>query len=149
MTNLASRSDIRSLLVQADAAAVFAAISDPARLARWWGPDGFTNTIHVFEFAEGGRWLLTMHGPDGRDYPNESRITRIVADRHFAIEHLGDHHFLLSLDLEPRGDATMVHWCQTFDTAEHFERVAPFVVPANQQNLHRLQAEAVRNRTAA
>lgn len=26
---------------------VFAAISAPERLARWWGPAGFTNTFHV------------------------------------------------------------------------------------------------------
>jgi uncharacterized protein YndB with AHSA1/START domain len=34
---------------------VFAAISDPQRLARWWGPAGFTNTFNVFELRNGGR----------------------------------------------------------------------------------------------
>ena len=29
---------------------VFAAISAPERLARWWGPAGFTNTFHVRAF---------------------------------------------------------------------------------------------------
>jgi uncharacterized protein YndB with AHSA1/START domain len=33
---------------------VFAALSDPDRVARWWGPDGFTNTIHRCEPTEGG-----------------------------------------------------------------------------------------------
>jgi hypothetical protein len=28
---------------------VFAAISDSERLARWWGPAGFTNTFNVCE----------------------------------------------------------------------------------------------------
>ena len=36
---------------------VFAAIEDPVRLSRWWGPEGFTNTFHRFEFVEGGSWL--------------------------------------------------------------------------------------------
>jgi uncharacterized protein YndB with AHSA1/START domain len=39
---------------------VFAAISDPERLAQWWGPAGFTNTFKVCEFKNGGRWLLRI-----------------------------------------------------------------------------------------
>ena len=33
---------------------VFAAFSDPERLARWWGPEGFTNTFNACEFKTGG-----------------------------------------------------------------------------------------------
>lgn len=53
-------------------------MQDPDRVARWWGPTGFTNTIQQYDFEPGGRWLLTMHGPDGTNYPNESRFTRLV-----------------------------------------------------------------------
>ncbi len=70
MEPLEQRSDIRSFFIAATPAQVFAAMRDPVRVARWWGPDGFTNTIHTFDFQPGGRWLLTMHGPDGTDYPN-------------------------------------------------------------------------------
>lgn len=38
--------------------AIFAAIETPERLARWWGPDGFSNTFEVFEFRTGGRWVF-------------------------------------------------------------------------------------------
>lgn len=55
-------------LLAASTAAVFAAIQDPQRLARWWGPDGFTNQIDIFEFRPGGRWVFTMVGPDGTAY---------------------------------------------------------------------------------
>lgn len=58
---------------------VFAAFADPALLARWWGPNGFTNTFAVLEFREGGAWTFTMHGPDGRDYANEQNLDRLVA----------------------------------------------------------------------
>jgi len=74
-------------------------MSAPGRVARWWGPAGFTNTIQQFEFKPGGKWLLTMHGPDGKDYPNESRFTRIIADQVFEIEHLNGHHFILTIEL--------------------------------------------------
>ena len=49
---------------------IFAAFSDPVRLARWWGPAGFTNTFTICEFKPGGQWSFTMHGPDGTNYPN-------------------------------------------------------------------------------
>lgn len=141
MEPLETRSDSRRKLLAASPPEVFAAMSDPRRIARWWGPTGFTNTIHRFEFEPGGRWLLTMHGPDGKDYPNESRFTRIVADRVFEIEHLNGHHFFLTIELMPKDGGTEVRWQQTFDTADHYRRIAEFVASANEQNLERLAAE--------
>jgi len=48
---------------------VFAAWTDPVQLAQWYGPEGFTNTIHEFDLREGGTYRLTMHGPKGEDHP--------------------------------------------------------------------------------
>lgn len=141
MEPIESRSDSRRKRLEASPARVFAAMSDPDRVARWWGPDGFTNTIHQFDFEPGGRWLLTMHGPDGKHYPNESRFTRIVPDQVFEIEHLNGHHFVLTIELVPDDGGTQVRWRQTFDTVEHYQRIAEFVASANEQNLQRLAAE--------
>jgi len=137
------RSDERSLWIAASPAQVYAALCDADRVARWWGPDGFANTIHQFDLKPGGSWLLTMHGPDGTDYPNESRFTRLVPGALFEIEHLNSHHFVLTISLQADGRGTMVHWRQTFDTVEHYQRIAQFVAAANQQNLLRLQAEVL------
>jgi len=141
-----NRSDSRHRLLGASPSEVFSAMSDPARVARWWGPAGFTNTIHRFDFKPGGQWLLTMHAPDGKDYPNDSRFTRIVTDRVFEIEHLNGHHFFLAIELLPVQGGTRVAWRQTFDTAEHYEHIASFVAAANEQNLERLAAEVERGR---
>lgn len=143
MDPIETRSDSRYRLFDVSPAEVFAAMSDPVRIARWWGPTGFTNTIQEFEFKPGGRWLLTMHGPDGKDYPNESRFTRIVTDQVFEIEHLNGHHFLLTIELMPMPmpNGTTLRWRQIFDTVEHFEQIAQFVASANEQNLDRLVAE--------
>lgn len=149
MESIASRSDTRSLLLDASPEQVFAAIKDPARIARWWGPEGFSNTIHTFEFVEGGQWLLTMHGPDGKDYPNESRFARIVPDQCVVIEHFSGHHFFLTLELEAQDQSTRLKWQQTFDTLEHYERIASFVATANQQNLTRLSVEVQRGKANA
>lgn len=141
------RSDQRSRLIAATPAAVFSALSDPARVARWWGPDGFSNSIHEFDFRPGGQWLLTMHGPDGKDYPNHSCFTRIVPDQVFEIEHLGGHHFFLTIELAPVDAGTQVRWQQTFDSAEHYGKLADFVALANEQNLTRLATEVLRGAT--
>lgn len=141
MEPIESRSDSRARFIAAPPADVFAAFRDPARVERWWGPAGFTNTIHEYVFEPGGRWLLTMHAPDGTNYPNESRFTRIVADQLFEIEHLNGHHFVLTLELQPHGSGTNVLWRQTFDDVEHYRKLADFVAVANEQNLDRLAAE--------
>jgi uncharacterized protein YndB with AHSA1/START domain len=145
MDSIDARSDHRHKLIRASAAEVYAALSDPARVARWWGPSGFTNTIHEFQFQPGGRWRLTMHGPDGRAYPNESRFTRIVPNEVVDLEHVSDPHFVLSIELHEQGPHTLVSWRQTFDTAEHYARLAAFVAVANAQNLERLAAEVDRD----
>jgi uncharacterized protein YndB with AHSA1/START domain len=31
---------------------IFSKYSDPDGLARWWGPHGFTNIFHSFDFTE-------------------------------------------------------------------------------------------------
>jgi uncharacterized protein YndB with AHSA1/START domain len=146
---IAKRSDSRSIFIAAKPAQVFAAMSDAARVALWWGPEGFTNTIHQFDFRDGGTWLLTMHGPDGKDYPNESRFTRLVPSELFEIEHLGGHHFILTIALQAHDEGTQVHWRQTFDTVEHYEQIAQFVAGANEQNLKKLAAEVMRMRDPA
>lgn len=149
MEPIEKRSDIRQARIEASPSEVFAAMRDPARVANWWGPEGFTNTIHQYEFAVGGRWLLTMHGPDGKDYPNESRFTRVELDRLFEIEHLNAPHFFLNIELRSDGDGTVILWRQTFDTADQYQRLAAFVGPANEQNLMRLAAEVKRGNGGA
>ena len=123
---------------------VFRAFAAPDRLARWWGPDGFSSTFDLFEFRPGGRWQFVMHGPDGADYSNRSIFREVVPGERIVIEHLGDvHHFVLTITLESHDRGTRVGWRQVFDTAEHRDAVAPFVTTANEQNLDRLAAEVL------
>src|SRR4051812_40348034 len=64
---------------------VFAAIQDPACLACWWGPKGFTNQFDVFEFKPDGQWVFAMIGPDGKVYRNDSVFDAIERDRRVVI----------------------------------------------------------------
>jgi uncharacterized protein YndB with AHSA1/START domain len=121
--------------------AVFAAIQDPVRLARWWGPDGFTNTFHTFEFRKGGSWQFTMHGPDGTNYPNQSEFLEIVPASMVRIKHINLPHFELSISLEPCATGTLVSWFGVFEDREFAEAARHFLEAANEQNLDRLARE--------
>jgi uncharacterized protein YndB with AHSA1/START domain len=48
---------------------VFRAWTDPELLARWWGPNGFTNPVCEVDARPGGDILIHMQGPDGVVYP--------------------------------------------------------------------------------
>lgn len=48
---------------------VFKAWVDPKQVAKWYGPEGFTNDVHEFDAREGGAYRLTMKGPDGSSHP--------------------------------------------------------------------------------
>ncbi len=124
----------------ASPASVFGAIRDPERLAKWWGPAGFSNRFDVFEFHEGGRWIFTMIGPDGTSYPNESVFSSIEADRRVVIEHVCQPNFQLTITLEPAVDGTLLHWVQTFADPSFAQSVRHIVEPANEENLDRLSS---------
>ncbi len=124
---------------------VFAAFSDPKRLARWWGPVGFTNTFDVCEFKSGGKWIFTMHGPDGKNYSNENIFTEIDPPKKVIIQHVSEPKFLLTITLVPSMTGTHLTWSQVLENSEIAKRIKNIVVPANEQNLDRLTAEVTRN----
>jgi len=139
----ADREFVTSRVIDAPRPRVFRAFSDPSRLAHWWGPAGFTNTFEAFDLRPGGLWRFVMHGPDGTNHPNESVFVDVVEPEYVIFDHVSGHHFRMTITFTADGEKTLVGWRQVFDTAEERERIAAFVIPANEQNLDRL-AEVVR-----
>ena len=129
--------------IPATAEQVFGAISDPERLARWWGPTGFTNTFTVCEFKNGGRWSFLMHGPNGQNYPNECVFSEIEAPRKVVVQHVSEPKFCLTIGLAESAVGTVVSWSQEFESSEIASRLEHIVVPANGQNLERLSLEVL------
>ena len=129
--------------IPANVEQVFAAISDPERLSRWWGPAGFTNTFKVCEFQNGGRWSFIMHGPNGNDYPNENVFAEIEPPNQVVVQHVSEPRFLLTIRLASSAVGTLVSWSQAFESAEVAGRLEHMVVPANEQNLERLSVEVL------
>ena len=130
--------------IPASPEAVYAAIQDPVRLARWWGPDGFTNTFHTFEFRPGGSWLFTMHGPDETDYPNQSEFLELVPNALVRLRHVNEPLFELSIALKPSATGTLLTWVGVFENPAFSESMRSFLEGANEQNLNRLVLEVGR-----
>lgn len=125
----------------AEPSAVFAAIESPERLARWWGPNGFSNHFEVCDFQPGGKWVFRMIGPDGTAYANESVFSRIEPGRCVVIQHICAPFFELTITLAQSGQGTLVSWDQVFADASVAQAVRHIVEPANEQNLDRLAIE--------
>jgi uncharacterized protein YndB with AHSA1/START domain len=117
---------------------VYAAFSDPSRLAKWWGPKDFTNTFETFEFTVGGSWIFIMHGPEGSNYHNECRFIALEVGKKLVIRHVSQPHFTLTVSLLPNEESTQVLWVQKFDDAKVAAAVRHIAEPGNEQNLDRL-----------
>lgn len=121
-------------------AVIFDAFARPELLARWWGPNGFTNTFEVFEFNPGGRWKLVMHGPNGANYPNESLFLKLHRPSKIVIQHVSQPRFVLTVTLATHAAGSVITWNQEFDDRAVAAQVRSIVEPANEQNLDRLQS---------
>ena len=57
---------------------VFAAWTDPNRLAQWWGPRGYDNPVCDMDVRPGGRYRIVMRSPEGAEYPIVGEFVEIV-----------------------------------------------------------------------
>jgi uncharacterized protein YndB with AHSA1/START domain len=120
---------------------VWRAWSEPVHLMQWWGPTGFTNTFHRFDFRPGGAWRFVMHGPDGTDYENENVFVEIVPFERIVFDHLSEPRFRATATFEEvPGGKTRVTFRGVFETAEAFAQVRPYAEPGLEQNFDKLGA---------
>ncbi len=120
---------------------IWTAWTNPAHLAKWWGPDGFTNTFHEFHPVPGGAWRFTMHGPDGKNYPNESTFVEFAEPERIVLDHACEPKFRVIATFTEEGGGTRVTFRQIFASAATLETLRPIIEPCNEQNLDRLTAE--------
>lgn len=118
---------------------VWDAFEDPAKLARWWGPKGFTNTFHLFEFRPGGWWKFTMHAPGGKaDYNNESEFVEVARpERLVYVHHRDMHWYRMTITLAEEAGGTRIAWRMEIEADEKLQK---FLAAANEENFDRLEA---------
>lgn len=134
-----NREIISSRVFNTTADQIFAAWTDPKRLAKWWGPNGFSNTFHEFDLKPGGHWKFTMHGPNGIDYRNESVFVELEPTR-IILDHVSWPKFRLIATFDQTGTQTKLNFRQVFNSVDDYQKVKAIAVPANEENFDRLEA---------
>lgn len=124
---------------------VFKAWIDPARIAQWWGPDGFTTTTHEMDVRPGGVWRFVMHGTDGVDYPNRIDYGEVVEPERLVYVHGDDGEgaqapFHVTVTFAEQAGKTELTMRSVFESAAERDRVVDEVgaIDGGNQTLGRL-----------
>lgn len=123
---------------------VWRAMTDPAHVNRWWGPDGFRNEDVTMDFRVGGLWTFTMVGPDGTRFPNRVHFKELAPPARMLFDHGDDQRvwFQTTITLDATDAGTRVTIRQVFPTqAERDEVVEKYgAIEGGQQHLAKLEA---------
>jgi len=110
---------------------VWQAWTDPAHVAQWWGPRGFTITHHDKDLRVGGRWNYTMHGPDGVDYPNSTLYHEVIEGEKLVYDHGSDGQskplFRVTVTFKDVPEGTQMDMTMGFESAEAAQASAVFI----------------------
>jgi uncharacterized protein YndB with AHSA1/START domain len=121
---------------------MYRAWSNPNHLKNWWGPAGFTNTFHEFDFRVGGKWSFIMHGPDKGHYANECEFIKIEVPSLIAWKRYSKPLFQVLATFEDVSEAkTKLVFKMLFQTAEECRKIKTFAVDKNEENFDRLEKE--------
>jgi uncharacterized protein YndB with AHSA1/START domain len=121
-TDPSGREQSASVVLDAPIALVWEVWTKPEHIKHWWGPDGFTNTIDKMQVEVGGEWIFTMHGPDGKDYPNRTLFREVVEHKKLVHEHFAPN-FIAIIQFKRKGHKTQVDWYKLYETRELFDLV--------------------------
>jgi uncharacterized protein YndB with AHSA1/START domain len=143
MTNSNSEREIFSTrVINAPIELVYLAFENPSHLKNWWGPEGFTNTIHEFDLQPGGNWRLTMHGPEKGHYENAAVFKTVRPLKLISWTRLSQPLFDMEVGFEKLDDSkTKISFRMIFDTAAECAKIASFAGPKNEENFDRLERE--------
>jgi uncharacterized protein YndB with AHSA1/START domain len=119
----AGREIVASRVFDAPRDLVFQMWTDPEHVAQWWGPRGFTNTIHEMDVRPGGVWRFVMHGPDGVDYQNKIVYIEIVKPERLVYSHVSGPQFQMTVTFAEQGGKTKVTARMLFESATLRENV--------------------------
>ena len=100
---LEARQIVATRILNAPRELVFRVWTEPDHVAKWWGPKGFTNTIHEMDVRPGGVWRLIMHSPDGVDYRNKIIYTEVRKPELLAYTHVSAPKFDVTVTFVDKG----------------------------------------------
>jgi uncharacterized protein YndB with AHSA1/START domain len=97
---------------------IFKLLTEPAELAKWWGPHGFTTPEVELDLSVGGRYRFTMQPPEGEAFHLSGEFieiappTRLVYTFCWDEPDPDDRETVVVLSLAAVGDATEVSLSQ-------------------------------------
>lgn len=107
---------------------------DPQKVAKWWGPRGFTLTTHHKDVRTGGTWSYIMHGPDGVDYPNKTTFLEVEKYSRLVYDHGASDDrpplFRVTVDFSEVGGKTKMEMTMALATAEAAQETRKFIKKA-------------------
>lgn len=139
------REIVLTRVIEAPRELVFEAWTKPEHAMKWFGPKGFTCTLHEMDVRVGGRWRFDMRGPDGKLYPNRVEYVEIVPNERLVFWHGGDvdddpdrFYVTVTFDLQ-HNQKTVVTLRQLHPSKERRDGVLGFgAVELGQQTLDKL-----------
>jgi uncharacterized protein YndB with AHSA1/START domain len=144
--DMSDREIVISRVFDAPRELVWEAWTDPRQVVNWWGPQGFSTTIDEMDVRPGGAWRLTMHGPDGAEYPNKSIFIEVVKPERIVYSHGGGKkgapgaNFEATWTFEKQGNQTRLTIRMVFPSAEARDQVVKVygAIEGGNQTLARL-----------
>lgn len=131
-----------SRVLNAPVEIVYQAFSNPLHLQKWWGPQGFTNTFHEFDLRPGGKWILTMHGPEKGNYENASVFKTVDPLKLVSWTRISQPLFDMDVEFEKiRNSKTRISFRMIFTSVDECEKIKRFALPKNEENFDRLEKE--------
>lgn len=125
--------------------AVFAAWTDADAFCQWFGPEGFTCTVHTMDVRPGGHARFDMVAPNGTVFTNRFDYLEVVPGERLVMDHGADAdddpaRFRVTVTLDEQGDGkTVLTLRQLHPTAElRAEKIGFGAVELGLQTMHKL-----------
>jgi len=112
------REIVLSRVFEAPRDLVFRAWTEQEHFARWFGPRGFTTTIHAADMRVGGLLRFDMRAPDGKVYDNRIEFVEIRRPELIVYDHGTDRdddpeRFRVTITLDEQSDKKTVMTMRT------------------------------------
>lgn len=107
------REIVLSRVLAASRDTAYRAWTDPAALAQWFSPDGFTTETLAIDVREGGQWRFVYVAPNGDRYDNRVTYLSLAAPSLLVFDHGPDadddpHRFRVTLTFDAQDDGKTV-----------------------------------------
>jgi uncharacterized protein YndB with AHSA1/START domain len=116
--DLSERTLVIERVFRASPERVFRAWTDPAVLATWWGPEGYTTPELTFDLRAGGAWRTVMRSPEGNAHPVSGVYREVDPPRRLVLTWAWDedgergHETEIEITFAPAGNGTLMRLVQ-------------------------------------